>query len=72
MIGQRHELARLQSIFYRDYYYKALRWVYVEIFIMFILITAIIYHIVVHPVQHFYASTLEGRILTLHPGKLGQ
>jgi hypothetical protein len=69
MIGQRHELARLQSDFYRDCYYKIMNLIYLEIFIMLILIVVIIYHILVHPKQEFYASTLEGRILTLNAGK---
>jgi hypothetical protein len=67
MIGERHTIARLQSDFYRDSYYKVMNGLFIEIVIMLILILAIIYHIIIHPPQHFYASTLEGRILTLTP-----
>jgi hypothetical protein len=69
MIGERHSNARLQSDFYRDSYYKAMNGVFLEIFIMLVLILSIIYHIIVHPPQPFYASTLEGQILTLTPAK---
>ncbi len=69
MIGERHTIARLQSDFYRDSYHKVLNGVFIEIFVLLILILAILYHIIVHPPQPFYASTLEGQILTLTPAK---
>lgn len=69
MIGQRHEIARLQSDFYRDSYYKVLNWLMFEIVVMLLLIVSIIYHVLVHPPQHFYASALGGQVMTLTPGR---
>jgi hypothetical protein len=69
MIGQRHQLARLQSDFYRDCFYKALNWLIIEIVIMLILTACIIYHVVVHPAQHYYAAALGGQLMALVPSK---
>ena len=69
MIGDRETIARLQSDFYRDSYYRIINWLFFEIIIMLLLISAIIYHIIVHPVQHYYATTNQGMLLPLHPSK---
>jgi hypothetical protein len=69
MIGDRETIARLQSDFYRDSYYRIINWLFFEIIIMLLLISAIIYHIIVHPVQHYYATTSQGMLLPLHPSQ---
>lgn len=68
MLGQRHEIARLQSDFYRDQFRKMLRWLTASIFIIFVLIAIIIYLLLFQPVQKYYANTVEGRILAM-PGR---
>lgn len=65
MLGHRHEIARLQSDFYRDQLRKILRWLLFSVFIMFVMIAAIIYLILAQPSQHYYANTTEGRILPM-------
>ena len=65
MIGPRHELARLQSDFYRDQYRKILRWLFVLVVIMFLLIFAIIYCVLVKPSRSYYGNTTEGKILMM-------
>lgn len=65
MRGRRHAIARLTSDFYRDQFRKILRWLIASIFIMFILIAGIIYIIVFHPYQQYYANTTEGKILVM-------
>ena len=65
MIGSRHEIARLQSDFYRDQYRKILRWLIVCVFIMFFLIAAIIYKILFKPTPDYYANTSQGKILAM-------
>lgn len=67
MLGSRHEIARLQSDFYRDQFRKMLRWLVYSIAIIFILIAAIIYLIFVQPPESYYGNTTEGKIL-LMPG----
>lgn len=65
MIGKRHEIAWLQSDFYRDQYRKILRWIIGAIFIMFVLIAMIIYFIWFEPLQDYFANTTEGVILPM-------
>ena len=65
MLGQRHEIAWLQSDFYRDQYRKILRWLIVSTFIMFALILANIYFVLFEPGERYYANTTEGRILPM-------
>ena len=65
MLGNRHEKAHLQSDFYRNQYRKFLRFTIVSIFIMFALIGAVIYLILFEPSQPYYASTTEGKIISL-------
>lgn len=65
MLGQRHEIARLQSDFYRDQFRKILRWLFIAAFTILILVCAIIYMIVFHPADRYYANTVDGIILPM-------
>lgn len=65
MIGPRHEIARLQSDFYRDQYRKILKWLIAAVMIMFLLIATIIYLILFQPARHYFANTTEGRIIPM-------
>lgn len=65
MIASRHAIARLQSDFFRDQFRKMLRWVFYSMILMFILIAAIIYFILLEPKQAYYANTQEGKILPM-------
>lgn len=65
MLGPRHEIARLQSDFYRDQFRKILRWLLYSVFVMFALIAGIIYLILFQPAQRYYANTTEGKILPM-------
>jgi len=71
MIGHRHEIARLQSDFYRDQYRKILRWLMGAVLIMLVLILMIIYLILFTPQQHYYANTTDGKILAMPQPKIG-
>lgn len=65
MLGPRHEIARLQSDFYRDQFRKILRWLITALFIIFALIATVIYLILFHPTPRYYANTSEGLILAM-------
>ena len=65
MLGQRHEIARLQSDFYRDQFRKILRWLVIAVFTILILVSAIIYLILFHPADRYYANTVDGIILAM-------
>lgn len=65
MLGQRHDIARLQSDFYRDQFRKILRWLITSLFIIFSLIATIIYLILFHPTPRYYANTSDGIILAM-------
>ncbi len=65
MLAQRHEIARLQSDFYRDQFRKILRWVIVALVLVFILLFTIIYLILFHPTARYYANTTNGVILAM-------
>lgn len=71
MLGARHEIARLQSDFYRDQFRKMLRWLMYSIVIIFVLIAAIIYLILVQPPESYYGNTTEGKILVMPGAKVG-
>ncbi len=62
MIGDRSEIPRLQSDFYRDQFYKVVRWLMISVVMMFILIALIIYFILFQPQQKYYGNTMQGRI----------
>ena len=65
MIGNRNEIARLQSDFYRDEFRRVLGWLMVAVVLMFILIALIMYFVLVQPSQHYYANTSDGQILDM-------
>ena len=65
MLGARHQIARLQSDFYRDQFRKILRWIMYAMAIIFLLIAAIIYLILFQPEKTYYANTTDGKILTM-------
>jgi hypothetical protein len=67
MIGQRHELARLQSDFYRDKYRRVLRALFISICIMILLIGIIIYQVLFIAPPEFYATTTGGQIIPMVP-----
>jgi len=66
MLGPRHEIARLQSDFYRDQFRKILHWLVVTVVIIFLLLAAILYDLFLYqPVVHYYANTISGKILDM-------
>lgn len=65
MIAPRHELARLQSDFYRDQFRKILRWTIGAVVIILLLIAIIIYLLLAQPPQRYYGNTTEGKILAM-------
>lgn len=65
MIGNRSEIARLQSDFYRDQFRKVVRWLIISVFLMFFLILLIIFFLLAQPRQNYYANTVEGKILDM-------
>lgn len=71
MIGPRHEIARLQSDFYRDQFRKLLRWLIIAISLIFLLLFIIIYLILFQQPQKYYANTVDGKIIQLTSYKLG-
>lgn len=67
MIGRKHEIARLQSDFYRDCYYKMLRNIIISAFVIFILIFAIIYYILFTVPPEYYGTATTGQIIPMIP-----
>lgn len=65
MLGPRHEIARLQSDFYRDQFRKILRWLVAAVAIIFILLALVVYTILFQPSVNYYANTLDGKILDM-------
>lgn len=65
MIGRKHEIARLQSDFYRDRFRKTLWWLMGSVLIMFTLLSITIYFVLFQPQQRYYANTTEGKILPM-------
>lgn len=65
MLGRRHEIARLQSDFYRDQFRKIMVWLIMSIFVMFMLLAFMIYLILSKPTPNFYANTTSGKILDM-------
>ena len=65
MIANREDNARLQSDFYKYKYRKTLRWLIASLIIMFLLIAGIIYLVLFQPLRHYYANTMEGKILEM-------
>jgi len=69
MIAPRHEIAWLQSDFYRDQYRKMLRWLVYTTCIIYFLILAIIYLILFQPPETYYGNTSDGKILPMPPAQ---
>lgn len=71
MQGRKHQIARLQGDFYRDAFRKLWRWVFYSLMIMFLLLAAIVYFLLIEPPLHFYANTSDGKILKMPTPKIG-
>jgi hypothetical protein len=67
MIGRKHQLARLQSDFYRDNYYKMLRGIMVSAVVIFLLIIAIIYYVLFTAPPQYYGTATSGQIIPMAP-----
>ncbi len=67
MIGRKHELARMQSDFYRDCYYKMLRSILVSAFVVLLLILAILYYILFTVPPVYYGTATSGQIIPMVP-----
>jgi uncharacterized membrane protein len=67
MIGQRHEIARFQSDFYRDAYYKMLFGLFGAMAVILALIMVIIYFVFFEPSSNYYVSTTAGLVLPISP-----
>ncbi len=67
MIGDRHEMPRYQSDFYRENYNKIVRWLFVSALMMLFLILVIIYFEIFVPTTKYYASTTTGQLIELNP-----
>ncbi|OGT56323.1 MAG: hypothetical protein A3F43_00785 [Gammaproteobacteria bacterium RIFCSPHIGHO2_12_FULL_42_10] len=65
MIGARHEIAWLQSDFYRDQFRKILRWLIVSVVVIFLLIFCIIYMTLVQPKVRYYGNSTDGTIMPM-------
>jgi intracellular multiplication protein IcmL len=65
MIARRHEMAHLQSNFFRNQFRKILRWILISLIIIFVLIATVSYLILSHPNPPYYANTSEGLILAM-------
>ncbi len=65
MLGRRHEIARLQSDFFRDQFRKILLCLIISVVVMFILLTTMIYLIISKPKPAYYANTTSGKILDM-------
>lgn len=65
MIGRRHEIAWLQSGFYRDSYHRILLGLFISVSVMVVLICAILYYVVVNPPARYYATTTDGKIIQM-------
>lgn len=65
MQAHRHEIARMQSDFYRDQFRKTLRKMVRLIVVIFVLIAAIAYLIFTQTAPAYYANTTDGMILAM-------
>ena len=70
MIAPRFAIPRFQSDFYRDSYYRMLRWLIACLVIILILIGAILYLVIFTEERGYYASTTAGQIIPLMPHTL--
>ena len=65
MLGTRYQVAKLHSLFYRDQFRRLVRWLFVELFIMAVLVAAILYYVFFPAHQMYYANTTDGRVLPM-------
>ena len=65
MLGKRHEIARLQSDFYRDQFRKMLRLLMTALVIIFLLVLACIYSFFSQRSNLYYANTIDGQVLPM-------
>lgn len=65
MLASRHEIARLQSDFYRDKFRKTLFKLILSTCVVVILICTIIYLVLFKEPPRYYATTTEGQIIPL-------
>ena len=69
MIGNRQEIASLQSDFYREKYRKMLRLLILSAIVTVTLICCIIYLVLFREQSHYYATTTDGQIIPLYVAK---
>ncbi len=67
MIGRKEEIARFQSDFYRDCYYKMLRNIILSALVIFVLIFAVIYYILFTVPPVYYGTATTGQIIPMIP-----
>ena len=67
MIGQRQEIARLQSDLYRDRYYKILRSLHLLAWLIVFLVAIVIYLVLSTRTPPYYGSTTAGQIIPMPP-----
>ncbi|HSW69468.1 MAG TPA: hypothetical protein VLI69_04855 [Gammaproteobacteria bacterium] len=65
MLGNRQEIARLQSDFYRDKFRNILRKLLISVCAIVVLIFAIIYLVLFRDPPQYYATTTEGQIIPM-------
>jgi hypothetical protein len=71
MLGRRHEIAWLQSDFYRNKFRKTLNWLIVSLIIIFIMIALIVYYVLFAAPERYYGNTIDGQILVMPPAQGG-
>lgn len=65
MLGRRHEIAWLQSDFFRDQFRKMITWLIMSIVIIFMLLATVMYLIFSKPAPTYYANTTSGKMLNM-------
>ena len=65
MLGDRENIARSHSDFYRDKYYSTLRKLLISTGLIVVLICAMIYLILFRTPPQYYATTTEGQIIPM-------
>ncbi len=65
MIGNREDSARFHSDFYRDKYLGTLRSLLISVCVILILICGITYLVLFREQPQYYATTVDGQIISL-------
>lgn len=65
MIGYRKNMPSMQSDFFRDSYYKMLRWLLGSLVINLLLILVVLYYVLFAEPVHYYANTTTGQIIPM-------